>query len=323
MESFDTELTPIVKIPDNQPTIAAAWSSLGSTGGVIEIQNSSYHDVNAPVNVPAGAKIEIRAAEGCRPVIRVNGHWTITGEADAALSLNGLLICGGQIEVPLTKTSGGPNKLYELRLAHCTLCPVLTPFDGMATTLNPRLIVQAADVEVNISRSIIGGLRVADIAETTIRDTIIDVGDPMQLAFGGNNEFEFGGPLTVHNSTIIGRVKTRIMQLASNTIFHAKPGIDPGELPVEVERLQEGCVRFSYVPPGSRVPRPYRCQPANEADALRVKPVFTSLRYSDAAYGQLGIHCPAEITRAQRTSSRWAHIITCTNRYGNSTFEPG
>ncbi len=198
--------------------------------------------------------------------------------------------------MPLDEASGGPNQIHELQISHCTLCPVLTPSDGMATTFNPRLIVRAADVEVNINRSIIGGLRVADTAETTIHDTIIDVGDPVQLAFGGNNGFEFGGPLTIQNSTIIGRVKTRVMQLASNTIFHAKPGTDPGELPVEVERLQEGCVRFSYVPFGSRVPRPYRCQPANEADALRVKPVFTSLRYSDATYGQLGIHCPVEIT---------------------------
>ena len=36
---------------------------------------------------------------------------------------------------------------------------------------------------------------------------------------------------------------------------------DAWPAPVRAERLQEGCTRFSYVPPGSRVPRLYRCQP--------------------------------------------------------------
>ncbi|MCY7358151.1 MAG: hypothetical protein LH609_11960, partial [Rudanella sp.] len=58
---------------------------------------------------------------------------------------------------------------------------------------------------------------------------------------------------------------------------------------------QEGCVRFSYVPPGSRVPAPYRCQPQTAADAARVRPVFTSLEYGDAGYGQLSTRCAPEI----------------------------
>ena len=86
------------------------------------------------------------------------------------------------------------------------------------------------------------------------------------------------------------------MELASNTIFFAD--LEPRDLwpvPVNAERLQAGCVRFSYVPPGSRLPRLYRCQPANIDDAARVQPVFTSLRYGDAGYCQLNQLCAVEI----------------------------
>ena len=41
----------------------------------------------------------------------------------------------------------------------------------------------------------------------------------------------------------------------------------------------------------------HRCQPANIDDAARVRPVFTSLRYGDAGYCQLGRNCAVEITR--------------------------
>lgn len=44
-------------------------------------------------------------------------------------------------------------------------------------------------------------------------------------------------------------------------------------------------MRFSYVPSGSVTPRRYRCVPNEDSpDAL---PHFTSLRYGEAAYGQL------------------------------------
>ena len=296
LQNFDTELQPVVRIPNDQSTIANALNSLGANGGVVEIHNNDYHDVSASIEINAGTKIEIRAAEGCRPVIRINGQWNVTGGTNAALSLNGLLICGGAIEVPLQKSSGAENEISRLQLSHCTLCPVLTPFDG-ASTYNPRLSVRSNDIKVNVAKSIIGGIRITNTAEINIIDSIIDVGDASKLAIGGISGYEFSAPLTIKNSTVIGRVKTRIMQLASNTIFHAKYGADFTELPVEVERLQEGCVRFSYVPIQSRVPRPYRCQPATESDAQRVKPVFTSLRYSDETYCQLDFKCPNEIMR--------------------------
>jgi hypothetical protein len=232
--------------------------------------------------VPAGKKIEIRASEANRPIVIISGEWVITGGQDAELSLNGLVCCGGIVRVSL-----------NVELSHCTLVPGVTPYDAGAAF--PRLVAEAENMKVRVSKCIVGGMRVADEATATVIDSIIDAGDQVALAYGGVPDADAGGALSIENSTVIGRVKTTIMTLASNTIFDAAEGAGSGELPVEAERLQEGCIRFSYVPPGSRVPRPYRCQPAAPEDAERIKPVFNSLRYGDAAYCQLSWYCAVEI----------------------------
>jgi hypothetical protein len=114
--------------------------------------------------------------------------------------------------------------------------------------------------------------------------------------------------ITLERSTVFGSVYGKALQLASEAIFTA---------PVLVQRRQVGCVRFSYVPTGSQVPRRYRCQPdlaiaqqlaaqdgpvtpASEATirdrvARQIVPSFTSARYGDPAYGQLSQICPPEI----------------------------
>ena len=86
------------------------------------------------------------------------------------------------------------------------------------------------------------------------------------------------------------------MPLASNTIFLARLAAGDGwQFPVHVDQRQQGCVRFSFVPAGSRTPRRHKCQPASAADAARARPQFTSLRYGDPGYGQLSARCAAEI----------------------------
>jgi competence ComEA-like helix-hairpin-helix protein len=95
-----------------------------------------------------------------------------------------------------------------------------------------------------------------------------------------------GGMLRVEDSTIIGKVHTGLMELASNTIFLAD---------LNCKRLQQGCVRFSYLPTTSRAPRRYHCRPEDEDEAARVRPQFSSLRYGDPGYCQLSSLCAAQI----------------------------
>ena len=105
-----------------------------------------------------------------------------------------------------------------------------------------------------------------------------------------------GGPLTVSRCTVIGAVRTTGLVLAENSLFLH---------PVTSRRRQEGCVRFCHVPPGSRTPRRYHCQPPAESPELaaRLRPRFTSLRYGDPGYCQLTPETPPEIRRGAEDES--------------------
>ncbi len=70
-----------------------------------------------------------------------------------------------------------------------------------------------------------------------------------------------------------------------------------------VARRQMGCVRFSWVLPGSRVPAAFHCEPALSGDPDRVIPRFTSTRYGTPGYAQLAPWCPDEIRRGAEDGS--------------------
>ncbi len=158
--------------------------------------------------------------------------------------------------------------------------------------------MESPDTVVEIEKSITGGLRVFEGSKVIISNSIVDAEEESAVAYAGISGEEPGGVLHLTNSTIVGKVYTRIMEMASNSIFLAggsQTGVWTG--PVISQRLQQGCVRFSYLPPGSRLPRPYRCQPENTEMTARVRPVFTSLKYGDEGYGQLSKHCAEEISQ--------------------------
>jgi len=310
-----SKLARVIRVPGDQPTVQAAIAALLAQfprlpGGVIEIEKpktvatSIYHELSGTISIPAGKVIELRGADQHRPVIRLNGDLRITGNGDGQLLLNGLVITGGSLRVPAR------GQLRLLRLTHCTVVPgpVQTPVTSPPSGLNPApqsLIVEAPDVSIELISSISGPIGAVDGAHVSIRNSIVDAGGETEVAYANVLTFssgsppgptEPGAPLKVVNSTIIGKVNTLTMELASNAIFFA--ALLPGDLwpaPVHAERLQAGCVRFSYVPPGSRLPRLFRCQPADVADAARVRPIFTSLRYGDGGYCQLSTSCAVEI----------------------------
>lgn len=291
----------IIRVPSVEgPTLQAALSAIIVTltnnsqldGGVVEISKpisaaaSDYHVLSGVMNVPAGKRITLRAVDEHRPVILLGGDLEITGGADAELEFNGLLISGGALRLP---ASG--NQLRGLRLAHCALPPGAAIASPLADAA-PSLVAQAPDLHIEIDRSILGAIRATEASSVCLTNSIVDAGDENNVAYAGVNTA--GAPLIAVNTTIIGRVHTRMMKLASNTIFFAS---SPTEPPARAEMLQEGCVRFCYVPPGSRLPRQFECQPETQEDAARVRPIFTSLRYGDAGYCQLSVHSSDKIKR--------------------------
>jgi len=278
---------------------ATIGAALGSEGAV-EIRDSGRYAETPAISAAAGKRIELRAANGARPTLVLGGELAISGAAGAEVTLNGLLITGGTVRVT--------GQLRRLRLRHCTLVPGLAlDGDGKPVTAAPSLIVESAGTQVEIDHCILGGLRVADGATVTISDSIIDAAAASAVAedavaYAGLPDAgpaklpPAGGDLTVTNSTIIGKVHTRGMPMASNVIFLARlADKDFWKFPVHVDQRQAGCVRFSFVPAGSRTPRRHKCQPGDPADAIRVRPQFASLRYGDPGYGQLSARCAAEI----------------------------
>jgi hypothetical protein len=112
-------------------------------------------------------------------------------------------------------------------------------------------------------------------------------------------------------TTVFGQLRVHEIDRLENSIVMGR---------IDVGRRQTGCVRFSYVPHGSRTPRRYHCQPdlvdeavetrlrngelspneaheLREAERQRVRPQFNGIRYGTATYCQLADDCAPEINR--------------------------
>jgi hypothetical protein len=211
--------------------------------------------------------------------------------------------------------------LGKLLLSHCTVVPWLAV--GLdrkpLPTTDARLVNNDGDCFLEAERSILGALRSPPEARVRLSNTILDATRDTHVAFAAPDGSGPGAAISLTNCTVVGKLRTRLMELASSCIFVAElASPDPGwTSPVRSERRQHGCVRFSRLPEGARVPRRYRCQPdlalaalADEleletVDALpaeerarvvaRMLPMFTSLTYGDPGYAQLSRRGAVEI----------------------------
>lgn len=212
--------------------------------------------------------------------IRADASWQ-----SGVLFLNGLLI-EGSVEVL-------KGRLDLLCVQHCTLVPGRGGLRVQAD--NDGLIVR-------IGRSIVGGIGI------DVRVRRLEITDSIVTSASGSPELSVIAHETecaLESCTVESGLDAQTLQ-ASNCLF---AGV------VEVARRQLGCVRFSYVPPGSHTPRRYQCQPdvavalatadkkLSDAEAsarraavnTRVRPLFVSLDYGDPELGQLELRCPEEI----------------------------
>ncbi len=295
-DSIDPLLAPVQKVPAPHATIQAALNAV-TNGGAVEIGNSGRYAERLRISVLAAARVELRAADRMRPAVTLSGELTVTGENAAEVTLSGLVVSGGTLHVVET---AGHGRLQRLRLVHCTLVPglALAPDGSPLQPTAPSLVVETADTVVEIDHCIVGALRVTDGAHVTIADSIVDATTDSGVAYAGLDGKASGATLTIENSTVIGKVHAAALPHVSNVLFFARQVAGDGfSGPVVSDRRQEGCVRFSYVPVGARVPRRYRCQPASDADALLVTPVFTSTRYGDPGYCQLSARSSPAITQ--------------------------
>jgi hypothetical protein len=308
--TFDAELGPVDTIASPGPLQTALDARSG--GGVVEVSDSGRFEETPAIALAPGARFELRAADKHRPTIVTPGLVDMTGGSDAEVTLNGLLIAGNGLRI----LSALGDALRKVRLVHCTLVPGLSlGVDGAPLSPNePSLVIEQTGnpIEIEIDHCILGPIRAPMNADVLIRDSIVDANSDLAVAYAALDGVAAGGTVSIIDSTIIGTVHTQLLKLATNSIFFSRTEDDSA--PVRSERQQTGCVRFSWLPLSSRVPRRYRCQPdleiAGEVDAairkssthtistaartaitdavvVRLVPAFTSLRYADPGYCQL------------------------------------
>ncbi len=296
-----------------------AWVTAGRPDAIITLLDSRSYLLPAAVALRNEGWLAIEAANLQRPVLITTATGlevevlpsAVPGDPDR----NGALTLSGVAMEGFLRVTGD---LGTLRLLHCTLVPgrrLTEQGDPGATAPSVQVEASAAGKTINAhlrieaAFSITGPLSAPERAMGAwLLDSIVDgiSGD----AYGGPLGAP-GPPLSVERSTLLGGVQAKSLD-ASETIFTA---------PVQITRTQEGCVRFSYVPPGSQTPRRYRCQPDRAGDAAvtaalqrdpalaaaaqqelraevqaRLRPEFTALRYGQPAYAQLHLGGPAEIS---------------------------
>ena len=331
--------TTRVRIPEETASLDEALTMVAGNG-VVEITDNGRYGGDLNIAVAAQGRVEIRASNGRRPVLDLNTY-SVSGAADSTFALNGLLVTGAALEVPDT----GDNQLARLELTHCTLVPGLrlTPDGEPQDPTSPSLELNVPGLEARLTRCIVGAIRCHADASVSATDSLIDATAMTQLAYAASDGGA-GGRLSLDGCTLIGRLHAREIDTIANSILLAPPGAAGGPAPVRVARRQHGCLRFSYVPAGSRTPRQYRCQPAlaiqqalratdeqnpdlaaDQREAIerdltaRLTPGLREQRYGRPAYGQLTPGTAPEILRGAENEAEMGvyHHLYGPQRFAN------
>jgi hypothetical protein len=285
---------------------------------VIELGDNGVYKEPIDVELDDKESLEIRAKIGTRPVIDLldwrtsrSDAMSITGGTGSSFTLDGILLAGRDVEIR------GP--LDELVIRHCTLVPgwSLHPDMKPRRPSEPSLAISSTTARIRIERSIIGSIHVsqddpsADPLVLTITDSIVDATDLESPVISTPDSTIAPVVLVASRSTFLGCVHANAIELADNCIFAGQ---------VQSARRQYGCMRYCYVPPASRTPPRFCCQPdlaeaslreseasqglssselqtLQQAEQLRLQPQFASMRYGEPAYGRLSLSCAEEIKR--------------------------
>ncbi|MEX3935874.1 hypothetical protein AB4Y32_29470 [Paraburkholderia phymatum] len=282
--------------------------------GVFEIADSGTFDGPFALT-PASASLVVRAAEDARPIVL--GSLTIDAVPGGSVTLRGLGVRDGIVvragaassssAASASSSSSGASlavtdSAFTLNLEHCTLCgPLIWTYDGGGS--------------LKVSHSLCAALQIDARVTVSVADSAVDGGTDAAPAIVGADGASPCGEVDIAASTVLGTISARETTLIENSILSGL---------ARFERTQAGCVRYSYVPPGSVTPQRFRCQPdlATEAAfaaylassglaaldgvtrqaigaavALRVEPVFTSRLAGLGGYLQLADSGPVELAQ--------------------------
>lgn len=272
------------------------WSHDRPRSAVIELADSGVYTEQITLELGPGQALELRAADGCRPIVRLldeepdlSDELTVIAGPGSRLVLDGLLIAHRGVRV-----IGAPHALV---LRHTTLVPgwdlghdcspergdepslrlidTLLPSDPLFSEYERVGLSQPAQrgcgTRVVVDHSIVGSITVlrdavrSEPIAIAISDSVLDATSPEIEALSTPDNQIAHALLSIARSTVIGAVLTHAIERAENTIFCG---------PVGVARSQRGCMRFCYLAPDQpgaptmkRPARRYGCQPEQAEQA--------------------------------------------------------
>jgi len=300
------KLETVVGVLAGEPLAPPLASVAG--GGAVQILDSRPYAAPATITATTPApnaadrELVLRSANRVRPLLSRGDQLRLAMDPDTTIVLNGLLLAGA----PLVIEESADAEPRRLVLRHCTLVPGLTRDpDGAAHSVGrASLIVLHPFASVTLDHCIVGPVVAVEGVDVKANDSVLDASDEDEIAFCGRaaagggglltvstaaeretgDGLEPGGHLTLDACTVLGKVHAQRLDVSNSLLLASlADGGDPWPAPVWAERRQVGCMRFSFVPPGSRTPRRFQCAGADPAH----RPFHTSRRYGDPGYMQL------------------------------------
>jgi hypothetical protein len=308
------------------PTLAAAvaaWNQLpaGATGTILLPNFESYAiDLTgaSAIQISAQSQVVLAAAaisSNGAPPLWSNSCATLRGNIEvvglpAPVLPNGLAAPLGQLQISgiwlagAVQISGDP---CCVQIMDSTLIPgrSLTTQGKAAFAGEASVSGSAIGAGLCLTRVITGAIALPASCSVRVSASIIDAGSPDGPAYAGSDLASPGAALHIEDSTVIGKVRTQILRLASNTIFDARLGQgDPWQAPVWASRRQVGCVRFCWVPWNSLTPRRYECLPPDALTQATLQPTFITLRFGQPGYCLLSGDVPLAIWKGADNGSQ-------------------
>lgn len=316
-----TSPTPRIQVASN--TLGPFTVSIkGSPTTLGDLALSLQAAIRASHSDPSFARARVLGVPGTRRLVVVpgtaRGIRVTSTDGDSTASEAGFDVAGSYATNALVGTSvdwSAVDNPVGLSVTVAGEAPIEVSFESGATSLatfrsevqaairasSDSLVLHRVLVARDVDRLIVvpGVAHAALVLAGTAADptTVAEIGlaaTPPAIA-AGPFEDGFGPPTQLERTTILGAVRVRTLS-ASNVLFNDV---------ALAERRQSGCVRFSFVADGSRLPRRYRCQPdlalegvpneEREVTLARLRPAFTSTHYGQPAYAQLSRTCPIEL----------------------------
>jgi hypothetical protein len=300
----------------------AAWNAqpAGAAGTILLPGYESYAiDVTGAnaIQIASGSQLLIASAEvssGSAPLFTrscatLQGNIQVIGLPLPVLP-NGLAAPLGQLQINGIRLAGEIGVLGDsfcLQITDSTLVPGRS-FTRQGSPMfagEPSVSGDATGAFLCLTRTISGPIALNASCSVRVAASILDATSPYCVAFAGADLASAGAALHIEDSTVIGRVWTQTMRLASNSIFYARLGRrDPWKAAVWAVRRQVGCVRFCWLPFYSLTPRRYECLPPDSTDEAALEPKFITLRFGEPGYCMLSGDVPLAIWKGASNGSQ-------------------